>query len=350
MSTISSGQLVANALRHCWRTSDGDGLNLSRADFEAVTPLLYDSGGAGLGWWRIRRSDLSETPSGELLHQAFRLLTLQAAIHETKIARVVRSLRAANVEPILVKGWAMARLYPQKGLRPYGDIDLLIRPQQERVAAEAIASEELRDCSVDLHAGAFEVADRRIEDLYARSQLVHCGEEELRVLGEEDHLALIAVHLLKHAAWRPLWLCDLALLIETASSKFDWQVCLGSDARRANWIVSAIGVARELLDANPASEPAAGRAMAPPWLINAVIRNWTQPFVGKHEPHNHLGEIRSYLRRPRGLLKDLKRRWPDPILATVSVNGSFGSRPRVRYQLRNCLKRTVRLVRPAAQT
>jgi len=29
-----------------------------------------------------------------------------------------------GVEPILGKGWAIARLYPERGMRPYGDIDL----------------------------------------------------------------------------------------------------------------------------------------------------------------------------------------------------------------------------------
>ncbi|HYX29826.1 MAG TPA: nucleotidyltransferase family protein [Pyrinomonadaceae bacterium] len=346
---ISNGELVANALRHSWRVS-ANNLDSGQADFDTVTPLLYDSGAAGLGWWRIRYHELSSTPSGELLHQAFRLLTLQAAIHENKIARVVRAFRAGKVEPVLIKGWAMARLYPERALRPYGDIDLLVRPRDKRIAYKIVASEQLRDCQIDLHAGAFEVADRSVEDLYARSQLVVCKDEQLLVLGEEDHLALIAVHLLKHAAWRPLWLCDLALLVETASPKFDWNVCLGSDSRRANWILSAIGLAHALLDANIADAQIALRAAAPSWLIQAVLKNWAQPFAGKHEPNNHLAEMRSYARRPRGLLRDLKRRWPDPILATVSVNGSFGSRRRLRYQLRNCLERTARLVHCATQT
>ncbi len=347
-SAISAGRLVANALRHSWRACADDAVPLSCADFDVVTPLLYDSGAAGLGWWRIRNSELSETPSGELLHQAFRLLTLQAAIHETTIVRGVRALRHANVEPILIKGWAMSRLYPQKGLRPYGDIDLLIRPQQERIAAEVLVSEELRDCNVDLHPAAFECEDRRIDDMYERSQLVACGNEQLRVLGEEDHLAFIAVHLLKHAAWRPLWLCDLALLVESTNPNFDWRICLGTDKRRANWILSAIGLARELLGAMISDEAMTARSTAPAWMIQAVVRNWAQPFIGKHEPHNHLAEIKSYVRRPRGFLTDLKHRWPDPILATVSVNGSFGTHPRLRYQLQNWLKRTARVIRSAA--
>jgi hypothetical protein len=37
----------------------------------------------------------------------------------------------------------------------------------------------------------------------------------------------------------------------------------------------------------------------------------------------------------------LGQRWPNPILATVSVNGQFNSFPRLPYQLGNCLVRGV---------
>jgi len=40
----------------------------------------------------------------------------------------------------------------------------------------------------------------------------------------------------------------------------------------------------------------------------------------------------------------MTRRWPNPINATVNVNGTFGSRPRRRYQLGDCLFRASRLL------
>src|SRR5207248_570897 len=129
-------------------------------------------------------------------HQAFRLLTLQAAIHQTKVEKVLKCFRSANVEPILIKGWSVARRYPQPGLRPYGDIDLIIKPEDHLIASRLATSDELRDCRIDLHPGAFELADRPIADLFARSTLVPCGAEQARVLCDEDHLALLAVHFL----------------------------------------------------------------------------------------------------------------------------------------------------------
>jgi hypothetical protein len=336
------GGLVAIALRGSWRWSPTS--VLTPADFDVITPLLYDSGAAGLGWWSARETNLAESPSGELLHQAFRLLTLQAAIHQTKVKKVFGRFRAANIEPILIKGWSVARRYPQPGLRPYGDIDLLIRPQDHSIASSLLATAELRDCRVDLHPGVFELADRSMVELFARSQLVNCEAAQIRVLCDEDHLALLAVHLLKHAAWRPLWLCDLGLMLETVSADFDWQVCLGADKRRANWILSAIGLARELLGASIVNEQIAARAIVSAWLIDNVLANWERPSTVQHEPHNHQAPINSYLRSPRGVIADVRRRWPNPILATISVNGIFGKRRRLRYQIGNCLQRTARVL------
>ncbi|PYS75455.1 MAG: hypothetical protein DMF73_00575 [Acidobacteria bacterium] len=345
MTSSYLGSLVRKTLARSWVASPDD-LVISAKELDEVSPLLYESGAAGLGWWRIHESELRETTSGELLHQAFRFLALQARIHETKIQKVFRSLRAAHIEPILIKGWSIARLYPQPGLRPYGDIDLLIRAEQHLPAARIGASDELRDCRIDFHPGAFELADRSIDDLVSRSQQVQCGDEQVCVLGNEDHFALVAIHLLKHGAWRPLWLCDLGLLLDAMSSDFDWELCLGKDKRRTNWILSAIGLARVLLNASVNDEEIGARANAPGWLVESVLKNWQTPFAGAHAPQRHHAPIKSYFRRPRGVISDLGRRWPDPILSTISANGSFGRRPRRRYQIRNCVQRAARLALP----
>ena len=64
------------------------------------------------------------------------------------------------------------------------------------------------------------------DELFARSRVVNLGNEQIRILGLEDQLALSCIHLLKHGAWRPLWLCDVGLIIETLPAYFDWELCL----------------------------------------------------------------------------------------------------------------------------
>jgi hypothetical protein len=342
----SCGELLAASLFQSWRGSP-PARDFPAPDLEIVTPLLYGSGAAGLGWWRIRETDLRDTPSGELLHQAFRLLALQAGIHQTNIQKIFRLMRAAGVEPILLKGWAIARLYPQPALRPYGDIDLLVHPRDLGVARRVIETEAARGCWIDLHSGLSELADSSPEDLFARSDLLACGEEQVRVLGAEDHFALLSIHLLKHGAWRPAWLCDLGLLLESMPAGFDWDLCLGKTKRRANWILSAIGLAHELLGAEIANQQIAVRANEiPAWLSRSVLKEWERPFAIDQPPTSHRAPMRSYLRHPRGLFSDLAQRWPNPILATVSVKGKFNRLPRMPYQLGNCLVRASRFIFP----
>jgi hypothetical protein len=338
----SRGSLVSEILAGSWRSSQPALLNFSESQLDEVTPLLYGSGAAALGWWRVRGTGLSSTLSAELLKQAYRLLSLQSAIHEEQIEKIFRLFRTSGIEPILMKGWAAAGLYPERGLRPYGDIDLVVRPGDYEQARALLANPEAKDCWVDLHRSVSELADRPLDQLFERSQTVSLGAESVRLLSAEDHLALLAVHLLKHGAWRPLWLCDIGAAIESLSPDFDWNICLGQNRIRADWIACAIGLAHHLLSART-DEVALGAATKriPNWLIQNVRKQWEQPFARNQAPMNHPVPMSSVLRHPSRLPAALGQRWPNPILATVSVNGQFNSFPRLPYQLGNCLVRSV---------
>jgi hypothetical protein len=50
------------------------------------------------------------------------------------------------------------------------------------------------------------------------------------------------------------------------------------------------------------------------------------------------------LRHPAGLVDGIRQRWPNAILATISVNGKLNNLPRLPYQLANCIVRMGRLV------
>jgi len=340
----SRGHLVAMLLAGSWRSVPPD-FSLDVTSLDIVTPLLYGSGAGALGWWRVQETELQGMESAQVLHQAYRLQALQAKIHESKIQKIFRLLRAANVEPILIKGWAISRLYPQAGLRPFGDIDLFVLPEESRRAQEVVQSEEAKDCWVDLHDRISELDDRHGNDLFFRSQLVSCGAEQIRVLSAEDHFALLAIHMLKHGAWRPLWLCDIAMLLESSPDTFDWKLCLGAGKRRANWILTAVGLAHAMLNAEIRNDEIAGQvSRVPNWIISSVLKEWNAPFATRQPPMSHLAPLRKYLREPSGLLGDLVNRWPNPILATISVNGQFNRLPRLPYQLGNLVSRAGRFL------
>ena len=338
------GGLVAKMLAGSWRGTELPALQITERELDEITPLLYDSGTAALGWRRISKTPLRESSSAEVLHQAYRLQSLQSEIHEQKIEKVFSLLRQAHVDAVLAKGWATAGTYAEKALRPYGDIDVCVRPEHFKLAGEVLSAPEASDCWVDLHKHFSEIDERSIDDLFARSRTIPLRGEQIRILAPEDQLALSCIHLLKHGAWRPLWLCDVGVAIEALPENFDWNVCLGSNNTRAGWITCAIGLAECLLDAETGELPAELLRQPPAWLIENVVKQWANPFAIYQPPMSHPIPMADLLRHPSGLLDGLRQRWPNPIIATISVNGEFNNLPRLPYQMANCLSRIGRLL------
>jgi len=287
-------------------------------------------------WWRVRSSELRTSAAAHELRQAYRLYTLQNARQERKIVQAITLLRSAGVEALLVKGWAVARLYPERGLRPYGDIDLCVRPEQYATAVDALAAPAAETLAVDLHKGLPQLHRPSLDDVYERSQLVTLGEIDVRILGPEDHLRYMCIHMLQHGAYRARWLCDIAVVLESLPEDFDWAHLLRGDRRPADWVASTVCLAHQLLGADLDGIPTAERDRhLPRWLIPSVLSQWS-----KEEHYMDIGSIAYSLRHPAQLLKGLRLRWPNPIQATVRVGGPFNEMPRLPFQLLECVLRT----------
>jgi hypothetical protein len=387
-------------LTGAWRVSP-DAQNLSEGELSLVTPLLYQSGDAALAWWRIRHSALATSETGALLHDAYRHLRLAARVHEREIKHVVSLLRAEDIEPVLVKGWAVARLYPDRALRPYGDIDLCVRPDQFTKAEGVLKRlESIEGHYVDLHLGfaklqarqqafsvptsvgffgakenptkvgtlntrswkqlvgrgrqAFRVPTsvgffgakknptrvgtlntRSWDELFERSQLVDLDGEKIRVLCPEDHLRVLCLHLLRSGAWRPLWLCDVALVLETRAANFDWDMCLGKDQRQADSVVCTVGLAQQLLGVEKFAIRNSQFGI-PGWLVPAVLRQWDR-CRNSHAAGMALPTLLTDISEPKKVFTELYARWDNPVRSTAVLGGRFNNWPRLPYQLAELL-------------
>jgi len=93
------------------------------------------------------------------------------------------------------------------GLRPYGDIDLCFRPEHYEAAAAVMSTPEGEKYNVDMHKGFEKLDDQSLDKLFARSQTIRLGDVDVRILRLEDQLRILCTYLLRHGAWRPLWLC-----------------------------------------------------------------------------------------------------------------------------------------------
>jgi len=348
-ATKSIGRIIASLLEGSWRATHPEP-NISAEELNRVARPLLKSGAASLAWWRIQDSDLCACEAALQFRNAYQLHSLQAALHRTEIEEVIVRLNSAGVEPVLVKGWAVAQTYPEEGLRPYGDIDLCFKPDQYEAAMSVFTNAAASDYGIDSHKGFAKLDNLSSDELMARSEFAQLGAAKFRVLGPEDQLRILCTHLLRHGAWRPLWLCDVGAALESRRADFDWDRCLGADPREADWVASAIGLAHELLGARVDDTPAAQRARRlPRWLVSGVMKNWDQPYPESYPPLSYQPRMATYLRQPTGVLKALRRRWPDPIEATIRLRGPFNEMPRLPFQIGNALLRIVRFLTNTAE-
>ncbi len=317
----------------------GAGFSLTENELTALAPYLLDSGAGALGWQAIANTALGDTPIAYELHQAYRLHTLQAAVHERELSQLFSFLHQNHFAPLLGKGWAIARHYPEAGLRPYGDFDLYARPSEYEALQAALASQAW---NTDLHYAVPEMPDRDYEAMHAHSQLIMCQGVNVRVFSSEDHLRLLCLHMLREGVLRPLWLFDLAIALHALPTDFDWDYFLSGDSRRSDWAVCALGLAHELLGADVTGLPIEARAKnLPRWLVPEVLREWGTGKV----THGRRAPIASQLRNPRAFWAALKERWPNKIEASYRVNAPFNNFPRLPFQLRECGQRVLGFAR-----
>src|SRR5262245_35127356 len=87
---VGLGRLVANLLAGAWRCSP---LPSSASDLASIANLVTTCGAGGLAWCRIRDSQLRNSEVAKLFRAQYRFQSLQAALHERNLKRVIPLLR-----------------------------------------------------------------------------------------------------------------------------------------------------------------------------------------------------------------------------------------------------------------
>jgi hypothetical protein len=338
MNRENVSRLIAKILAGSWRDRPPP-LEVSESDLVSVTPWLLQSGAGGLVWRRVVASSFSASPACGELHEAYRLQTLHAVRHTRNIASIFALLAEAGIDPILVKGWSVARLYPELGLRPYGDIDLCVHPDDFARTKSLLSNARDAERGIDLHCGFKTFDNESWEDFYSRSALLEINGVKVRVLKSEDQLRLLCFHFLREGGWRPLWLCDIAVAIETRSPSFDWELFLSREEKSRHWFACVILLASHLLEARLDGVPEVVTSkQLPRWFLPSVLREWNAPSM----PRRHRTPLRTISQVPLQTLRGLRAHWPNPIEGTIGVRGPFNEMPRLPFQLGQCFVRFAR--------
>lgn len=260
-------------------------------------------------------------------------IALQFKVQEKKIVEAFRLFRENNIEPILIKGWAIARLYPKDNPRAFADIDLCVAKADYKKADQILTSAEAKRLNIDLHCELRHLDTLAWEDLFDNSQLVKIDETPVRILRPEDHLRILSVHWLTDSGARKDRLLDIYYGF-AGTNNFDWKRCLESVSQnRRRWIVCTIGLAEKYFGVSLINTPFENeKILLPEWLYKRCELEWK-----KSVP---LKPLHLCLKDPRELVQQIKKRIPpNPIQATIETEGSFDSRTRILYQFKNFFQR-----------
>ena len=342
------GSRIAEVISGSWRS---DPVPLRAPDAtEDLVDLLLRSGCAALASVR-----LTEVPA---LRDARRMSILRRVIRESRAADAARFMDARGIEALVFKGAVAAADYADPGLRPYGDVDVAVGPAEFERARRLVAEGAI---AVDLHrvaAGArtggtlvkntdefVEASDIGWETLRGESRRVHVGGVTMMAPSAEHHLRIVALHFLRHSGYRPMWLVDVAAVVEKGG--LDWGRVACGDPWRTRGVRAVVRLAHELLGADlSAAPPAFRRAPLPRWLSRSILREWGSPH---RWPQDRVLVSDAVRRRPASVGRELRRRWPGEVGASVNHRAPFNDFPRWPFQLMEAVRLMPRVVRRASQ-
>ncbi len=217
---------------------------LDMARRHAVIPHLYHS---------IRTIDSQSIPTAGLaeLQGLFDANTQHNLYLTGTLRAILRAFEARGIAALPYKGPALAmRLYGNIAQRQFGDLDILVCPQDAQSAIELLLSQgyqslypagmitailnrfrkvcelwhpESQVC-VELHWALTSWTfyfPLHLASVWSRLEMVPVADEPVRAMGIEDTLLMLCVHGAKHQWGRLGWLCDVAALIRQYPG-LDW--------------------------------------------------------------------------------------------------------------------------------
>jgi Uncharacterised nucleotidyltransferase len=193
------------------------------------------------------------------------------------VARAVEPLTEVGLQPVIFKGPAVATRYPEPGLRPMEDIDILLPAADHRRAVEllhgdgwrvaraggaghydtVLVHEQVPSLSLELHYGLEHNAERvttlKPAALWARRVPLECLGTRAYGLAPADELVVLAAHAGKpfHGFMRLLWIADLAMIVGHADAHgepVDWKEvrAVAQQARCLTVVGAALALARQV--------------------------------------------------------------------------------------------------------
>lgn len=250
---------LADLLRSCARLPDDASLDqlrlhAARVNWPEFPDLAEAHGLAPLAHLHLARAGVA--PPVEVQQRLFGLATLHRTANAARfdfLAAILDAFEAASIRVLVLKGSALAHiLYPSPGLRPIGDIDLLVDGRDALRAQSVLGSlgfeapkqpTDRRFVShqhlppaflvrnglfvqVEIHRDALSAdtpGSMLLERTYDRRQAFVVGGRTAYAFGHEEMLH----HLARHAAersslFRLIWVTDIVAYATRFHAEIDW--------------------------------------------------------------------------------------------------------------------------------
>lgn len=311
--------------------------------WEQVTALAHDHGTIPILVNVIQHAPWRSAIPREPLARMELMATATALKNDAllnALGPVVSALARAGIEPIVLKGPALARtLYDDPALRPFTDLDLLC-PRHQLPTADAV----LRACGyervpqkpteqddfhavyrsshgaklIELHADLLQLGlpTRSIASLWHNLEFFTVGGTAAALLAPDQQILHLCVHLHTHGYGRLIWFKDLDLLLRQRGHEVNWSLvhALAREEGATLSVRHALALLRELLD-TPIPPEALARPSGDTMGEIAHALLW---------PRRHIVELRSKQR-----LRSLRfnpRQGPLGVLPSLVVMGRRGEK------------------------
>lgn len=250
-SALATAKLLWAACRPVPNYEESEEARSAGADLRWASRVAVAQRVSPLLWRVVQPWATSEDSWSSPLRDDTRRCKAQALMVRPRLrSELLEPLIAAGLQPMVIKGAAIADRYREPGLRPMDDLDILVRPDQHRLATEALRRAGWRTTRrqgpkyslslshpampglpVDLHHDLAVPVDQVFRftaaDLWEAGQTRSLFGVPAFVPAPASELLLLATHAGKpyHNFDRLLWAVDAAVIIDAASASgtpIDW--------------------------------------------------------------------------------------------------------------------------------
>jgi Uncharacterised nucleotidyltransferase len=314
--TIHTARLLWEACRRdpapdaVWRALDGG------ADLRWAVDAAVDHRLVPLLWRTIVAAGAVDVlgPQREGLEAAANAYRMEALLlFPPAVALAIRPLTDSGLEPVVLKGPALASRYPEAGLRPMEDIDVLLPKAEHVPALEALqragwqvarsaaphlydtvlTHPEVPSLCLELHYGLERNAQRVTGldplALWTRRQPIVCAGTAAFGLPLTEELVVLAAHAGKphHRFLRLLWIADLAMIVGDAAQRgtpVDWSAvrAVAKQTHCVTVLSLALAMAQRAgvdVPAEIVGRPTGGRRSTPIQRLHSETWPLTDPVV-----------------------------------------------------------------------